>query len=270
MRERGEVGAHGGGGLGARGAQAGAGQAGWAGLGRTTSRIKNPRRARPLNGIKSRTEIRNGTRRTLNIRPRNVLRHDATPMTLRFWFIHDTNTCHYTGLKLGRGSKRGKRKESNARIWWEERRKNSTPKFRALHQPCLLSSGASDSSVHHRTATVHVWCLISFHIESSRPLVPEIGWRTGQSDVPNQPLAWPRVARRLCGWPLALATVGSPDSPVHHRTVRWIIVVRLRRFPRPATSREACLHHRTVRCARPSWSWANSFPIHFFSLWHCF
>jgi hypothetical protein len=26
-----------------------------------------------------------------------------------------------------------KRKESNARIWWEKRRKNSTPKFRALH-----------------------------------------------------------------------------------------------------------------------------------------
>jgi hypothetical protein len=71
----------------------------------------------PLNGIKSRTEIRNGTRRTLIIRQRNALRHDATPMTLRFWFIHDTDTCRYTGLKLGRRSKRGKRKESNARIW---------------------------------------------------------------------------------------------------------------------------------------------------------
>jgi hypothetical protein len=39
------------GGLGARGAQAGAGRAGWAGLdwarlGRATSRIENPRRAR--------------------------------------------------------------------------------------------------------------------------------------------------------------------------------------------------------------------------------
>jgi hypothetical protein len=64
----------------------------------------------PLNGIKSQIEIRNGTRRTLNIRPRNVLRHDATPMTLRFWFIHDTNTCHYTSLKLGRMSKTGKEK----------------------------------------------------------------------------------------------------------------------------------------------------------------
>jgi hypothetical protein len=97
------------GGVGARGAQGRAGP-GRAGLGRATSRIENPRRARPLNRIKSRIEIRNGTRRTLNIRQRNVLRHDATPMTLRFWFIHDTDTCRYTGLKLGRRSKTGKEK----------------------------------------------------------------------------------------------------------------------------------------------------------------
>jgi hypothetical protein len=90
---------------------------GWARLGRATSRIENPRRARPLNGIKSRIEIRNGTRQTLNIRQRKVLRHDATPMTLRFWFIHDANTCRYTGLILGKRSETRKRKESNARIW---------------------------------------------------------------------------------------------------------------------------------------------------------
>jgi hypothetical protein len=59
---------------------------GWAGLGHIVDR--NPQHARPLNGIKSRTEIRNGTRRTHDIRQRNVFRHDATPMTLRF--------CSYT------------------------------------------------------------------------------------------------------------------------------------------------------------------------------
>jgi hypothetical protein len=53
-----------------------------AGLGHTADR--NLRHARPLNGIQSRTEIRNGTRRTHDIRQRNALRHDATPMTLRF------------------------------------------------------------------------------------------------------------------------------------------------------------------------------------------
>jgi hypothetical protein len=101
-------------GVGARGAQGRAGP-GRAGLGHFADR--NPRRARPLNGIKSRIEIRNGTIRTLIIRQRNVLRHDATPMTLRFWFIHDTDTCRYTCLKLGRRSETGKRKESNTRIW---------------------------------------------------------------------------------------------------------------------------------------------------------
>jgi hypothetical protein len=55
---------------------------GWAGLGHTADR--NPRHARPLNRIQSRTEIRNGTRRTRGIRQRNALRHDATPMTLKF------------------------------------------------------------------------------------------------------------------------------------------------------------------------------------------
>jgi hypothetical protein len=55
---------------------------GWAALGHTADR--NPRHARPLNGIQSQTKIRNGTRRTRDIRQRNALRHDATPMTLRF------------------------------------------------------------------------------------------------------------------------------------------------------------------------------------------
>jgi hypothetical protein len=67
-----------------RGARAGLGRAGpgWAGLGHITDR--NPRHARPLNGIQLRTENRNGTRRTCDIRQRNARQHDATPMTLRF------------------------------------------------------------------------------------------------------------------------------------------------------------------------------------------
>jgi hypothetical protein len=71
-------------GMGARGARAGPSRTGLgrAGLGHITD--QNPRHARPLNEIKSRTEIRNGTRRTRDIRQRNALRRDATPMTLRF------------------------------------------------------------------------------------------------------------------------------------------------------------------------------------------
>jgi hypothetical protein len=39
-----------------------------------------------------------------------VHQHDAIPMTLRFWFIHDTDTCHHTGLKLGRSRETGREK----------------------------------------------------------------------------------------------------------------------------------------------------------------
>jgi hypothetical protein len=85
---------------------------------------------------------------------------------------------------------------------------------------CLLLSGAPDSPVHHRTAIVAVRCAISFHIGCGRPLGHGTVWYTGQSGVPNRPLA--RATRRLL---IAQPTVGSggsdsPDSPVHHRTVR--------------------------------------------------
>jgi hypothetical protein len=90
-----------------------------------------------------------------------------------------------------------------------------------------------------------------------RPSLPSVEWRTGQSGAPPDsycsmpgarlpsksgtvdrcsfgPVGAPdspmppadrwcdHVSRelRLHGRPLALATVGSPDSPVHHRTIR--------------------------------------------------
>jgi hypothetical protein len=84
-----------------------------------------------------------------------------------------------------------------------------------------------DSPVCHRTATVHVRCAISFHSWRSRSLQLRVGWRTGhclvhteQSGAPCRPLE--RAMRRPRIWrpTVALAAVGSPDSPVHHRTVR--------------------------------------------------
>jgi hypothetical protein len=85
-------------------------------------------------------------------------------------------------------------------------------------------------SVHHRTTTVAVWCMISFHIGRIRPLSLGTGWRTGhsqvhtgQSGVPNRSLEW--ATRRSL---IALLTVASdrrlltgqsgasPDSPVNY------------------------------------------------------
>jgi hypothetical protein len=56
---------------------------------------------------------------------------------------------------------------------------------------------------------------------------------------PCRPLARatrrPRIARPT----VVLAAIGSPDSPVHHRTVRCIIAVRRQIVPRAASSPEA-------------------------------
>jgi hypothetical protein len=119
MREGEEGGTWGGG---AGGARAGPG---WAGLGHITD--QNPRHARPLNEIQLRTEIRNRTRRTRDIRQRNALRHDATPITFRFWFIHDTDTCHHTGLKLGRRSETGREKRVTPEFGERKEEKNLPP-----------------------------------------------------------------------------------------------------------------------------------------------
>jgi hypothetical protein len=75
---------------------------------------------------------------------------------------------------------------------------------------CTGQSGAPPDS--------HCSCPVRDHLPNqAHPTVgPWVGWRTGQSDVPNRPLAWPRIARRLRGRPLALAAVGSPDSPVNY------------------------------------------------------
>jgi hypothetical protein len=114
--------------------------------------------------------------------------------------------------------------------------------------------------MHHRTWTVLVRCSISFRIGHSRTLVLRARWRTGhcsvhagQSGVTNRPLAWPRVAHWSRIWSLAVGAFGSPNSPVHHRTVWWILVVAPSSFPEssqfatgPAWAPDSPVHHRLV------------------------
>jgi hypothetical protein len=107
--------------------------------------------------------------------------------------------------------------------------------------------------VHHRTVTVVVRCAIAFQRRRSRPLQLWARWRTGQSGAPCRPLVRatrrPRIARSA----VALATVGSPDSPVNYSRTP-LIFSRERPFHRrPAWRTGHCpVHHRTVRCARLS------------------
>jgi hypothetical protein len=105
--------------------------------------------------------------------------------------------------------------------------------------------------------TGHCPVLIALLFWCSRPLKIWSRWCTGhcpvhteQSGAPIRPLARPRVTRGLRGRPLAWPTVGSPDSPVHHRTVRCIIAIRHRRIPKSSLFTRASLAHRTVRCTQ--------------------
>jgi hypothetical protein len=85
---------------------------------------------------------------------------------------------------------------------------------------CLLSGGAPDSPVHHRTSPVHCPVQIALLNWHSRPLKIWSRWRTGhcsvhtgRSGAPIRPLARPRVTRGLRDRPLARLTIGSSDSP---------------------------------------------------------
>jgi hypothetical protein len=100
---------------------------------------RNPRHARPSKGLQSRIEIRDETRRTCDIKQRNALRHDATPMTLRFWFINDTDTCHYTGLKLGRKSETGREKRVTPEFGERKEEKTLPPNSGRYTKPLPFS-----------------------------------------------------------------------------------------------------------------------------------
>jgi hypothetical protein len=87
-------------------------------------------------------------------------------------------------------------------------------------QTCLLSSGTPDSPMHHRTVTIAVCCAISLFCWSLGVVgTPDFVWCT--PGVPNRPLLRatrrPRIARPT----VALATVGSPDSPVNYSHVAF-------------------------------------------------
>jgi hypothetical protein len=106
----------------------------------------------------------------------------------------------------------------------------------------------------HRTATVHVLCSIPFHIGLSRPLGLGIDWCTGQSGVPNRPLAramrCPLIAQPTVGrerlW-LSGQSDAPPDSPVIFRRGAFSFS-RERRVRRRCTWARALKTHRTVRC----------------------
>jgi hypothetical protein len=105
---------------------------------------------------------------------------------------------------------------------------------------CLLSCGAPDSPVHHRTSTVHCPVRISFLKWHSRPLQNCSRWRTGHYPVcplahrtlfgahrtvrcPQPTVGWGHASRADCAadccaggrW-LTGQSGAPPDSPVNY------------------------------------------------------
>jgi hypothetical protein len=139
----------------------------------------------------------------------------------------------------------------------------------------MLSECLGDSSMRLGVPFIVPRQLGAIEDKLGRPSLPSVVWCTGQSDAPpdnycscpvhdffpygeqltvatSGPLAHrtlsgapcrllarPRVARRLHGRPLALATVGSPDSPMNYSHIAPLL------FPRVTSSPQ--MTHRTVQ-----------------------
>jgi hypothetical protein len=88
---------------------------------------------------------------------------------------------------------------------------------------CLLSGGALDNPVHHRTTTIHVRCAISFQFWHSRPLHICGSWRTGHCPVPLPTVSAGHASSADCAadrcaggrW-LTGQSSAPPDSPVNY------------------------------------------------------
>jgi hypothetical protein len=211
MREGEEEGARGR--VGARGDGAGRTGPGRAGLGRATLRIETHDTHDPIrdaqHGLQSRTENLDRTRRTRNIRQRNVCRHDATPMALRFWFIHDTDTCRYTGLKLGRKSESGREKRVTPEFGERKEEKFLPPNSGRYRYPL------QQALIHQRHGTM------MFPVQHPRvepmPSVTSAAAQRRYRPSPAAAQVWPR--RRHCRPPATCfslrerSTVGRAARP---------------------------------------------------------
>jgi hypothetical protein len=93
--------------------------------------------------------------------------------------------------------------------------------------PCLLSCGTPDSPVSHRLATVAcpVRNFLPNRAQSTVAPVGQMAHRTlsgaHRTVRCTQPTVGAAMCRALITWTtVGTGAVGSPDSPVHHRTVQ--------------------------------------------------
>jgi hypothetical protein len=134
-------------------------------------------------------------------------------------------------------------------------------------QSFLLSGGAPDSPVHHRTVTVACPVRISFLIWRSRPVQHRAGWRTGHCPVLQPTVGAGHTSPADCAvdhcaggrW-LTGQSDAPPDSPVNYSCMppKSSESGQFARSQPGAPDNVRCttehrpVHHRTVRCVRLS------------------
>jgi hypothetical protein len=131
---------------------------------------------------------------------------------------------------------------------------------------CLLSGGAPDSPMHHRTGTIQCPVQIAFLNWLSRPLKIWSRWRTGHCPVLPSDRWHDHASRTDCAadrW-LTGQSGAPPDSPViFSRTPP----TNSRGWPvdqTPAWCTGHCsVHHRTVRCTHTTQSLGCSSQVFF-------
>jgi hypothetical protein len=149
------------------------------------------------------------------------------------------------------------------------------------HQPkssrwwSVLAKGAPDSPVCHRTVSGAPPRHLSLGLEAGRPLEALSSCGTGQSGAPlTAALTSAVVLFTLQSRSLradSRCSAGALDSPVAHRTVRWIIAEMRLENPKVKSLSWSALVHRTlsggipntVRCARPGQPWVSFMLLSF-------
>jgi hypothetical protein len=119
--------------------------------------------------------------------------------------------------------------------------------------PFLLSSGAPDSPVRHQTGPLAcpVCDLLPYRAQLTVAPRGYLAHRT-LSGAPSRPLERATCRALIARTTVGAGAAGSPDSSVHHRTVRRILVMSPFSFLDSDEfvaddSPDSLVHHRTVR-----------------------
>jgi hypothetical protein len=95
------------------------------------------------------------------------------------FFIHDTDTCHYTGLKLGRSSEIGREKSVTPKFGeWKEEKILPPNSYRFAEPLCIRAPG-----LYKDQPAVHYDCSLSLVFLAQKPLDFPVFAHAAQTEI---------------------------------------------------------------------------------------